>query len=177
MSYANGLALKIGLSSVVGCSDLAYTELMQLLSYFFILVLFSHHLSMVGYWPSSSMSTDCVVSLGGDWAIFCYAGSGPGRVSSVINQGKIPWNTPPWLRIEPGPQGGQTVSYSTELSWPGPQGGQTVSYSTELSWLPYSCLFSQYSLYGVLESAPLYRVLESTLWLTGRLCYWNSGAN
>ena len=36
---------------------------------------------------------------------------------SVISQGKIPWNTPPWLGIEPGPQEGQTVSYSTELSW------------------------------------------------------------
>jgi len=36
---------------------------------------------------------------------------------SVISQGKIPWNTPPWLGIEPGPQVGQTVSYSTELSW------------------------------------------------------------
>jgi len=36
---------------------------------------------------------------------------------SVISQGKIPWNTPPWLRIEPGPQGRQTMSYSTELSW------------------------------------------------------------
>ena len=31
--------------------------------------------------------------------------------------GKIPWNTPPWLGIEPGPRGGQTVSYPTELSW------------------------------------------------------------
>ena len=31
--------------------------------------------------------------------------------------GKIPWNTPPWRGIKPGPQGGQTVSYSTELSW------------------------------------------------------------
>jgi len=30
--------------------------------------------------------------------------------------GKILRNTPPWLGIEPGPQGGQTVSYSTELS-------------------------------------------------------------
>ena len=36
---------------------------------------------------------------------------------SVISQGKIPWNTPPWLGIEPGPRGGQTVSYPTELSW------------------------------------------------------------
>jgi len=36
---------------------------------------------------------------------------------SVISQRKIPWNTPPWLEIEPGPQRGQTVSYFTELSW------------------------------------------------------------
>jgi len=36
---------------------------------------------------------------------------------SVISQGKIPWNTPPWLGIEPRPLGEQTVSYSTELSW------------------------------------------------------------
>jgi len=36
---------------------------------------------------------------------------------SAISQGKIPWNTPPWLGIEPGPRGGQTVSYPTELSW------------------------------------------------------------
>jgi len=45
---------------------------------------------------------------------------------SVISQGKIPWNTQPWLGIEPGPQGGKPVSYPTELSWPGPQGGHTV---------------------------------------------------
>jgi len=36
---------------------------------------------------------------------------------SAISQGKISWNTPPWLGTEPGPRGGQTVSYSTELSW------------------------------------------------------------
>jgi len=29
---------------------------------------------------------------------------------SVISQAKIPWNTPPWLGIEPGPWGGQTVN-------------------------------------------------------------------
>jgi len=70
---------------------------------------------------------------------------------SVICQGNIPWNTPPWLGIESGPQGGQTVNYPTELSWPQgglaviyptelswPQGGQTVSYPTELSWLTAS---------------------------------------
>ena len=36
---------------------------------------------------------------------------------SAISQGKISWNTPPWLGIELGPWGGQTVSYPTELSW------------------------------------------------------------
>ena len=39
---------------------------------------------MVGLWPSSSLSTGCVVSLRGDWAIFCHAGSGRvGRVWSA----------------------------------------------------------------------------------------------
>jgi len=41
----------------------------------------------------------------------------PRRTRCVISQGKIPWNTPPWLGIEPGPWGGQTASYPTELSW------------------------------------------------------------
>jgi len=39
---------------------------------------------------------------------------------SVISQEKIPWNTSPWLGIEPGPRGGQTVRFThfpTELSW------------------------------------------------------------
>jgi len=36
---------------------------------------------------------------------------------SAISQEQIPWNTPPWLGNEPGPRGGQTVSYPTELSW------------------------------------------------------------
>ena len=39
---------------------------------------------------------------------------------SVINQKKIPWNTPPWLGIEPEPRGGETVRFicsATELSW------------------------------------------------------------
>jgi len=73
---------------------------------------------MVGLRPSSSLSTGCVVSLRGDWAIFCHTGSGRVGRESVISQRKIPWNTPPWLGIEPGPRGGQTVSYPTELSWP-----------------------------------------------------------
>jgi len=36
---------------------------------------------MVKHWPSSSLSTGCVVSLRGDWANFCHAG--PGRVGRV----------------------------------------------------------------------------------------------
>jgi len=39
---------------------------------------------------------------------------------SVISQGKISWNTPPWLGIKPGSQGGQTVGFihsPTEVSW------------------------------------------------------------
>ena len=43
----------------------------------------SHCLSMVGLQPSSSLSTGCVVSLRGDWAIFCHAGSG--RVGRVLS--------------------------------------------------------------------------------------------
>jgi len=42
---------------------------------------FSHHLSILGLWPSSSLSTGCAVSLRGHWAIFCHAGSG--RVGGV----------------------------------------------------------------------------------------------
>jgi len=34
---------------------------------------------------------------------------------SVISQGKIPWDTPPWPGVEPGPRRGQTVSYH---DWP-----------------------------------------------------------
>ena len=44
----------------------------------------SHCLSIVEFRPSSSLSTGCVVSLRGDWAIFCHAGSGRvGRVRSA----------------------------------------------------------------------------------------------
>ena len=76
----------------------------------------SHCLSMVELRPSSSLSTDCVVSLRGDWAIFCHAGSGRvGRVWSARE--KSLEILKPWLGIEPGPRGGQTVSYPTELSW------------------------------------------------------------
>jgi len=75
--------------------------------------LINHRLSMVGLRPSSLLSTGWVVSLRGDWAIFCHAGSGQvGRVQSareksleILHHG---WELNP---------GGQTVSYPTELSW------------------------------------------------------------
>ena len=47
----------------------------------FIFFAFSHHLYMVGHWLSSSLSIGCMVSLSGDWAGFCNAGSG--RVCKV----------------------------------------------------------------------------------------------
>ena len=48
------------------------------------LIKISHCLSIVELRPSSSLSTGCVVSLRGDWAIFCHAGSGRvGRVWSA----------------------------------------------------------------------------------------------
>jgi len=37
--------------------------------------------------------------------------------NGLVEPGKIPWNIPPWLGIEPGPRGGQTVSYPTDLTW------------------------------------------------------------
>ena len=84
---------------------------------FFLFFLISHRLSVVGLRPSSSLSTGCVVSLRGEWAIFCHAGSGRvGRVRSareksleILRRG--------YMGIEPGPRGGQTESYPTELSW------------------------------------------------------------
>jgi len=68
-------------------------------------------LSMVGIRPSSSMFTGYAVSLRGDCAIFCHAGSG--RVGSVISPGKILWNTPSRLGIEAWPWGGRTVGYTS----------------------------------------------------------------
>jgi len=51
-----------------------------MLSFFYL----SHCLSRVGLWPSSSISTGCVVPLRGDWAVFCRVGSGRvGRVWSA----------------------------------------------------------------------------------------------
>jgi len=90
----------------------------------------SHRLSMVGHRPSSSISAGCVVPLRGNWAIFCHAGLG--RAGGARKKSLEILKS--WLWIEPRSQGGQTVSYPTELSWPRPQGGQTVSYPTELSW-------------------------------------------
>ena len=89
--------------------------------------------------PSSSLSIGCVVSLRGDWDIFCPAGSGLGW-QSAISQGKILWNILPRPGTEPGPRREQIMRYihsPTELPWPGAQGGQTVRYihsPTELSW-------------------------------------------
>jgi len=68
----------------------------------------------------------CRVVIGRDWAIFGHAGTG--RVGR-ITQGKIPWNIPPWLGIEPGPRRGQTVRCihsPIEPSWPRARRGQTV---------------------------------------------------
>ena len=103
-------------------------------------IFFSHCLFMVRLWPSSSMSTDCVLLLREDWAIFCHAGSG--RVDSVRSAGKDPSKYSAMAAgIEPWPRRGQTVRCvisPIELSWPGPQRGQTVRYihfPTELSRL------------------------------------------
>ena len=53
-----------------------------------IRVYFSRCLSMVELLSSSSMSTSCLVSLRGAWAIFCDAGSGRIGRARVISQGK-----------------------------------------------------------------------------------------
>ena len=71
-----------------------------MLEFFFYL---SHSLSMVELWPFSSPSTDCVVSLRGDWAIWL------AQDGLAECQGKLPKNTSPRL-AEPGPQGGSTDS-------------------------------------------------------------------
>ena len=64
----------------------------------FLFIYFCHCLSMVEFRPSSSLSAGCVVSLRGDWAIFCHAGSGwVGGVWSVRE--KFFENTPPWVGI------------------------------------------------------------------------------
>jgi len=56
---------------------------------------FSHCLPTVEFQPSSSLSTGCVVSLRGDWAIFCQADPGcVGRVWSAKK--KSPYSTTAW---------------------------------------------------------------------------------
>jgi len=101
----NLIKLKIDPTSIKGC--------------FLFCFLISHRLSVVGLRPSSSLSTGCVVSLGGDWGIF-----------SVLN-------TPPWLGIKPGPRGGQTVRFihsPTELSWSAGHGRTAIPLSYH-DWL------------------------------------------
>jgi len=65
---------------------------------------------MVGPRPSSSISTGFVASLSLLLPRWLRTGW-----QSVISQGKIPLNIPPWLKIKPRPRGGQTVrfNYST----------------------------------------------------------------
>ena len=93
-----------------------------------IIFAFSHHLPMAGLKPSSSLSTGCVVS-SCHGAIHRLCGVNEGRLShflprwlrtgwrSMISLGKIPWNAPPRLGIEPRPRGGQTVRFILPLSY------------------------------------------------------------
>ena len=78
---------------------------------------------------------------------------------SVISQGKIPWNTPPWLGIEPRPQGGQTVSYSTELSWLDIH----VLFMTKLSQDHLECLFLKIRLMGRFYNNPKFQQFRSSM--------------
>ena len=113
----------------------------------------SHCLSVVGLEPSSSLSTGCVVSLRGDWAIFCHAGSGRvGRVWSleILRHGwelnlshreDRQWDTfiLSLSYLDPGHwENRQWDTFILPLSYhdPGPWAGQTVRYihpPTELS--------------------------------------------
>jgi len=92
---------------------------------------------MVGLWPSSSMSTGCVVPLMGHFLPRWLRTDGLAECDQL---GNVPWNIPLRSGIEPGPRRGQIMRYihsPTELSWPGPQKEQTVRYThspTELSW-------------------------------------------
>jgi len=83
---------------------------------------------------------------------------------SAISQGKIPWNTPPWLGIEPGPRGGQTVSYPTELSW-------LISLSTEDNERSESTKSLTHALHVFSDCLTFY-----TLWHNGTLCTGRLGA-
>ena len=78
---------------------------------------------------------------------------------SVISQGKIPWNTPPWLGNEPGPRGGQTVSYPTELSW--------LVWLTLIDWR-VNCSIVQLTDWFIDKS--VYRLIDK---LTNRLTDWS----
>ena len=96
----------------------------QLLATYFILLLFSPYAnsffqpSSVHGWTSAFLLTVhrlCgVIEERLSHFLPCWLRMG---WRSAVSQGKIPWNAPPWLGIEPGPRGGQTVSYSTELWW------------------------------------------------------------
>jgi len=104
----------------------------------------------IKFWPTSEFVINFLSAIG--WtsafllAVHRLCGVIEGRLShflprwlrtgwqSAISQGKIPWNTPPWLGIEPGPRGGQTVSYPTELSWLTVINSQTLALKTISSW-------------------------------------------
>jgi len=59
-------------------------HLIVMIGFVFCFCFISHRLSVIGLRPSSSLFTGCVVSLRGDLACFCHAGSGRvGRVWSV----------------------------------------------------------------------------------------------
>jgi len=104
-------------------------------------------------WPSSSLSTGCAVSLRGDWAIFYHSGSRRvGRAWSARAKS---------LEI---------IRHGWELlSGPGPQGGQTVSYFTELSWLTLLSAAPYYQLLPII-SCSLYQLLpiSHSLWQSKR---------
>jgi len=84
----------------------------------FLIFYFSHCLSMVGLQSSSSMSTDCVVLLKGDWTIFRHAGSGRvGRVwSARKNTVKYSATAGNWTRATG--RIDSEIHSPTELSWP-----------------------------------------------------------
>jgi len=81
---------------------------MSFLLNFYAFFPISHRLSVVELRPSSSHRLCEIEPFLPRWLRTGW--------QSLISQGKIPWNAPPWLGIEPGPQGGRTVSYPTELS-------------------------------------------------------------
>ena len=59
-----------------------------------------------------------IILCGHDNLYICHAGSARAGWQSLISQGKISLNTLPWLGIDPGPRGGQTmrfIHFPTEL--------------------------------------------------------------